>query len=404
MSSQPVVKWRQHLTLDLPKQLAAQCVWVHACSVGEVNSIKPLLHWLLNEQHIVHLTIVTATGMQTATRHFAEDIDQGRLSISFLPWDLPGLMRRWVSHMHPRLLLLTETEFWPGMLAACGSRNIPVIGINTRISDRSFPRYYSTRKLWQRWLTPVELFLAQSQQDAERIGQLGIDTSRIQNAGNLKYSIAAPEVDAGKLRQQCDSSSLRPILLMASTHAEEEDQLLAMWPQWKRTCPELLGIMVPRHPQRFDEVAALMESKNIHFRRWQQSDEAQDVDMILVDAMGVLGGLYCIADIAIIGGSLANVGGHNPLEASVCGRGVLTGPYVQNFREIMQQMQRAGAAIVCRDTHELQGAVLRLLKQPDELRQLNAQAALFMQDKTGVLEHICDAIRPWLAKTDSQTT
>ena len=363
--------------------------------MGEVASIAPLVDRLLERHYAIHLTVVTKTGMQHAQRVFGESIH-----ISYLPWDLPGRVAKLIDHIKPKLFLLTETEFWPGMLSACGEREIPVIGINTRISDRSFPRYTATKWLWKRWLQPVQLFLAQSEIDARRLSELGIDATRIKPVGNLKYAITPPEVDAGRVREMIDPSGERPVLLAASTHHDEEKKILSMWPLWREVMPNLILILVPRHPERFDAVAEQIESTGLNFSRWSvlSGESEQDPEsIILVDAMGLLQKLYTVTDIAFIGGSLVPTGGHNPLESAICGRGVVTGPHVQNFREIMNEMQAAQAAIVCKDALEVEHAVLRLLQHPDELRQLHARATIYMNEKSSVLDRVLHAIQPWLA-------
>ncbi|MDQ6970741.1 MAG: 3-deoxy-D-manno-octulosonic acid transferase [Mariprofundus sp.] len=398
-------KWRQQFGLDLPPSRPG-CIWLHACSVGEVSSVAPLIRALLMQGHNIHLTVVTATGFSHAQRLLADHIpnpvssapiSSPAIAVAFLPWDLPTAMSRMIKQLQPALLLLAETEFWPGMLSACRRMNIPVIGINTRISDRSFPRYLASRWLWRRWLAPVHLFLAQSDVDRDRLIALGIPADHIKATGNLKYAINAPDVDTTSLRQQLDGSGTRPILLIASTHEGEDASLLKMWPSWHAACPQLLMVLVPRHPQRFDQVAELIHQHGLTCSRWSMSDiDNNNNDVILIDAMGLLGDLYSIADVAILAGSLQNIGGHNPLEAAICGRGVVTGPHIQNFREIMHEMQQHEAAIVCQDDDELEAAITRLLKQPDELKQLNANAALFIEDRSHVLERMLTAIEPWL--------
>jgi 3-deoxy-D-manno-octulosonic-acid transferase len=388
------VKWKQHMALALPSPHIAGCIWIHACSVGEVASIAPLVTRLLEDHYPIHLTVVTKTGMGHAKRLFGETIH-----ISYLPWDLPGRVAKLIDHIKPKLFLLTETEFWPGMLNACRKREIPVIGINTRISDRSFPRYRATKWLWKRWLQPVQLFLAQSDVDAARLSELGINNERIEPVGNLKYAITPPKVDAGQIREMTDPSGERPILLAASTHHDEEKQILSMWPLWREVVPDLMLILVPRHPERFDSVAEQIALTGASFSRWSElnSESGQNPEsIILVDTMGLLQKLYTVTDIAFIGGSLVPTGGHNPLEAAICGRGVVTGPHVQNFREIMNEMQTAHAAIVCKDALDVEHAVLRLLKHPDELRQLHAKATVYMNEKSSVLDRVLDAIQPWL--------
>jgi len=389
------VKWRQHFTLSLPGARPG-CIWVHACSVGEISSVVPLIRALLDMGHDIHLTVITATGFAHADRLLGNDI-----TISYLPWDIPGAMYRFIRQLQPALLLLTETEFWPGKLSACRKLQVPMISINTRISDRSFPRYQASRFLWQRWLAPVSLFLAQSQQDAERLVAIGVEAEKIQTAGNLKYAVAAPELDAEKLRHKLDASGRRPILLLASSHEGEDTLILDMWESWHASNKDLLTIFVPRHPGRFNTVAELIHQRGHSLSRWSESEQ-HNADFILIDAMGVLDKLYCIADIVIVAGSLTNIGGHNPLEAAICGRGVVTGPYVQNFREIMDEMKHSNAAIVAHDTQELEAAINRLLTMPNELKTLHASAALFIHDKAQVLNHILSALEPYLCKARSK--
>jgi len=386
-------KWRQHFMLDIPNPKPT-CVWLHACSVGEVASITPLLQQLHVLGHSLHLTVITRTGLQHAQRQLGDIA-----SISYLPWDLPTLMQRFVNTLKPSLLLLAETEFWPGMFKACQKNGIPIIGINTRISDRSFPKYHASRYFWKRWLAPVALFLPQSTLDAERLVAMGVSAGKVHVAGNLKYALQSPDIDSNTLRKKLDPSLKRPIILLASTHDNEEKRLLAMLPEWHRLQADLLTIIVPRHPERFDHVAELISKQGLAYSRWSDAQINKNSQIILIDAMGTLQSLYSIADIAVVAGSLANIGGHNPLEAAICGRGVVTGPCIQNFRDIMHDMQTAGAAIVASSDHELKEAIARLLQHPHELRQLNAQAALFMQNKSQVLVKILDAIQPFLPST-----
>lgn len=382
-------KWQQHMTFQLPNAPAG-AVWIHACSMGEVGSVSALIHRLLEENKAVHLTVVTRTGFDHATRLFGHQI-----SISWLPWDLPFLMARFIKHLSPSLLLLNETEFWPGMLKACQKRGIPIVGINTRISDRSFPKYYKTRKLWAHWLSAVSLFLAQSKQDAERLHAMGVPKARIHTVGNLKFAISPPDVDASQVRSLIDPSGKRPILILGSTHDDEEAQILDLLPTWQSLQPDLLTIIVPRHPERFDAVANLLQERHISFTRYAEERIGSE-QVILVDAMGVLTQLYTIADMVFIGGSLVDIGGHNPLEAAVCGRGVLSGPYVQNFKAIYRDMQQHSAAIIVQDKQELAQAISRLLEKPNELAQLHGQAALFMQTQDQVLDRMWRKIEPYL--------
>lgn len=390
MPSPEPSRWRQHLTLDLPLS-GNRPVWVHACSVGEVSSVAPLIESILEMGHRIHLTVITDTGYAQAERLFGE-----RISMAYLPWDIPGLMGRMIGRLDPKLLLLAETEFWPGMLRACRRFGIPVIGINTRISDRSFPRYRLTRRFWKRWLSGVVLFLAQSRTDAERLGDMGIDDARIRCVGHLKYAVNPPQVDSEKLRLRVEATGSRPLLLAGSTHDNEEALLAGMLAGWKRLVPDLLLVLVPRHPQRFSSVTETLAGMGLRTIRWSEGPAAQGDETVVVDEMGVLTKLYCIADIVFIGGSLIPHGGQNPLEAAVCGRGVITGPHTHNFTGIMQDMRQANAAVQCKDAVEVDAAVQRFLRHPDELRALHAHAAAFMQDRADVAARMLRAIDPWL--------
>ena len=355
LSDSGISKCQQHLMLQAPP-VKSGCIWVHACSVGEVGSVAPLITAILDQGHHIHLTVVTATGFAHAQRLLGT-----RISISYLPWDLPTLFTRFVRKLKPALLLLAETEFWPGMLRACRQQNVEIIGINTRISDRSFPRYHASRFYWQRILGPVSLFLAQSKVDAERLVAMGVESEKVRVAGNLKYAITAPEVNAEKLRQQLDPGGSRPILLVASTHDKEDEKILDMWPAWHTCCPELLTVIVPRHPQRFEAVANKITERGLVLHRWSALAESDAMtatcpDIVLIDAMGLLGKLYTIADTVIIAGSLTNVGGHNPLEAAQLDCAVLHGPDMANFATVARQLADASAARMIQDTEDLAAA------------------------------------------------
>jgi len=393
ITSRPVVKWRHHLTVDLPP-VRRGSIWVHACSMGEVGSVIPLMKALIDQGEILHLTVVTRTGFANAMRLLAAEMAACTVTLSFLPWDLPLLMRRMVVRLQPKALLLTETEFWPGMLAACRRQSVVVIGINTRISDRSFPKYYASRWLWQRWLAPVACFLPQSELDGERLRALGIAAQRVKVCGNLKTAVAAPVVDAAQLRQRIDPSQQRPIILIASSHEGEERALLTQWSQWQQYEPRLLAVVVPRHPDRFDQVVEDCQQLGLSLRRWSETIPCSADDAVMmVDAMGVLAGLFTIADLVVVGGSIANYGGHNPLEAAVCGRGVITGPHVQNFRQLMDELAREGGAVVAEDGAAVGRTISQFLQHPDDLRLMHGHATRWMAQHGDVLQAVLHHIR-----------
>jgi len=385
-------KWRQHLALDLPK-VAPFSLWIHACSVGEVASVAPLIRALLQQKIPLHLTVVTATGMQHAQRCF-----QNQVSLSYLPWDIPTRCAKLFNHIQPHALLIAETEFWPGLLKAAKKAKTPVVSINSRISDRSFPRYKKTGFYWRYVLSSIDLFLAQSDLDAQRLQKIGIDAQRIQRIGNLKYATARPKIDKRAIHQQIDPSTQRPIVLLASSHDNEEHIMLDMLATWHKQCSNMLMVIVPRHPQRFESVAQLIQDSGFSMRRWSQNT-CEPTDVVLVDAMGILNQLYAICDIAIIAGSLTNIGGHNPLEAAIWGKGVVTGPYIQNFRQIMVEMQQCGAAIVCQNNQELAQVVQEQLAHPHQRQQLHQAAQHMMLGKDEILQKTLNALQPFINST-----
>ncbi|RMH50913.1 MAG: 3-deoxy-D-manno-octulosonic acid transferase [Zetaproteobacteria bacterium] len=385
------------MALDLPDPRPG-AIWLHACSMGEVGSVVPLIRSFCADGEEVHLTVVTRTGFTRAMRELCTpEATAGRVTASYLPWDLPGRIDRMIGHLAPRALLLVETEFWPGMLASCRRRGIPVVGVNTRISDRSFPRYRATALLWRRWLAPVRLFLAQSAIDAERLRALGIEAERVVETGNLKLAVSPPEVDAEALRRRIDPGGRRPILLLASSHAGEEEVVVRHLSRLLEIAPDLLLLIVPRHPERFDQAAESCRTLGFPPVRWSEGvavDARRSV--MVVDAMGVLAGLFAIADLVVVGGSIADCGGHNPLEAAVCGRGVITGPYVQNFRSVMRQLATAGGAVVAEDRQALGDVLVEMVRHPDRLRRLHAHAARWMAQQGDVLARVRAQCDRWI--------
>ena len=360
---------------------------MHACSVGEVASTKPLVARLLEEGHPVHMTVITDTGFAHAGRLFGETITR-----SYLPLDLPFVFRRFVRALAPGLALVFETEFWPGMLAACARAGVPVVSVNTRISDRSFPRYRATRWFWRRALVPVQRFLAQSEEDAKRLVAIGADPARVVVAGNLKYAVPAPQVDAKALRARIDPWGARTVLVAASTHAGEEATIARMFHELAALAPELLLVVVPRHPERFDEAEEALLEAGLRVRRWHEAPSAED------QAVLVVAGLYFVADLAFVGGSLAPIGGHNPLEPARAGVPVVAGPHVQNFRAIYAELVRAGGAVVAHDEAELRAVLSRWLERPDERAQAGERARAFAEAQAHVLDRVWAEVSRFLQK------
>ena len=313
-------------------------IWIHAVSVGETHAAAPLIDALQARypaQRIL-LTCMTPTGRAAARRLYGD-----RVLRAYLPYDYPGAMRRFLTHFQPTFGLLMETELWPNLITLCKQRDVPLALINARLSEKSARGYAHIGALTRDALENLPLICAQTAADAERLKQLG--AKEITVTGNLKFDVAPP-IDVGDqvkhLRELWGDE--RPVLLAASTREGEEALLLgALSPE-----SNYLLVIVPRHPQRFDEVAALLAARDIAFQRRSENIPIRaQTHVVLGDSMGEMFAYYGAADVAIIGGSLLPYGGQNLIEACALGVPVIIGPHTYNFAQVAQDAIAAGAAL-----------------------------------------------------------
>jgi len=347
-------------------------VWLHAVSVGEVATARPLLP-LLRESFpdlALFLSTTTLTGRDLAERQLRDAVD----GLFYCPFDFRFAVRRIARQVRPRLLLLVDTEIWPHLLRTCreeGARNLVV---NGRISDRSFPRYRAIRPLLRRWLGEVDHFCMQSQDYADRILALGAEPARVTVTGSLKFDAAACPGDSSAAVRLVPQG--RPVLVAGSTLAPEEEVLIDTFAHLKKNRPDLFLVLAPRHPERFAEVAALATARCARVVRRSSLAEApaSDCEVMVLDTIGELGSVYAAADVVFVGGSLAPWGGHNLLEPAACGKPVLFGPHMANFAEIAQAFRDAEAAIQVADPAGLLSELERLL-QDSRLRAAYGERA-----------------------------
>jgi 3-deoxy-D-manno-octulosonic-acid transferase len=322
-------------------------IWIHAVSVGEARAAAPLVQALREAMpdHQVLITCTTAAGRETLAQVYGESV-----LASYLPYDYPGAVGRFLEHFRPRLGILMETEIWPNLLAACARRGVPVVLANARISAKSAQAYGRWRSLTRPAFGSLAAVCAQSAADAQRLRELG--ASHLEIAGNLKFDAApdSAQVAAGKAWRARLS---RPVLLLASTREGEEDELLAALPQWDG---RLLVIVVPRHPQRFEAVARHAQS-----RRSAQPLPAPNHRVHLGDTMGEMAFYYGACDVAIIGGSFQPLGGQNLIEALAAGAPVIAGPSMFNFADATRLALDAGAALQAADARQAIAIALELL-------------------------------------------
>jgi 3-deoxy-D-manno-octulosonic-acid transferase len=375
-------------------------VWVHAVSVGEVNAAAALVT-TLRERYPgvpVLVTTLTPTGALRARTLF-KDLAQVR----YIPFDLPGSVRRFFKRVQPRLAVIFETELWPNLYYQCGRRKIPLVLASARISSRSVGRYRRLGSLFRDALARPVVVAAQGEGDAGRFVSLGADPERTHVTGNIKFDFSVPP-DIGergrRLREFYAPS--RPMWVAGSTHGGEEDIVLDAHRIVRATHSRSLLVLVPRHPPRFEEVAHGLQRAGIRFvRRSQRAGEkasaaAASADVLLVDTLGELLDFYAAADVAFVGGSLVPIGGHNLLEPAALGLPIVTGPYNGNGVDIAKLLIERGAAEVVHDADELGGRVSMLLSDPDERDRIGALGRDCVDSNRGALGKLLGLIEPLL--------
>ena len=370
-------------------------IWIHAVSVGEVQAAEPLIRRLLESEptRAILVTTTTPTGAERLRALFGE-----RVAHHYTPFDLPSLMARFIERVAPRLVIVMETEIWPNMLAALDRRGIPVALVNARLSERSARGYARLARLTRPTLARFALIAAQAPADAERFVTLGAPRARVRVMGSLKFDLAQPEdlaTRAGEMRRLWGEG--RPVWVAASTHEGEEIQVLQAHQRLLAHRPDALLVLVPRHPERFDAVAALIARQGLAFvRRSQERAAAPGEAVYLGDSMGELTCFLAAGDLAFIGGSLVPRGGHNPLEAAASGVPVLLGPHTFNFAAIARMLYEAGAAERVEDVETLGRCLIDLFDDPERRARMGACGRDVVERNRGALERLLAALAPWL--------
>jgi 3-deoxy-D-manno-octulosonic-acid transferase len=364
-------------------------LWIHAVSVGETRAVAPLIERFEREdpEATILLTHMTATGRETGRALFGHRVVQ-----AWLPYDIPFAVNRFLAHFHPRAGLLVETELWPNLTAAAARRHMPLLLINARLSQRSARGYARIGALARPLVRALSGIAAQTPEDARRLCALGAEDVEV--TGNLKFDVAIPapmHERARMLRQRLGID--RPILVLASTRDGEEELLLDALARSSLPA-RMLVVIVPRHPQRFEAVAALLEARGFAYARRSAGREVpNDTRIVLGDTMGELFAYYLAADVAFVGGSLLPLGGQNLIEPIAAGVPTLIGPHTFNFAQASDGAVAAGAALRVRDAGELFATALRLLADPPSRERMRANAERFVAAHRGAV----DRLWTWLA-------
>ncbi|HZW19105.1 MAG TPA: lipid IV(A) 3-deoxy-D-manno-octulosonic acid transferase [Luteimonas sp.] len=364
-------------------QSHGETVWIHAVSVGEVGAAAPLINALLRERPDLRLLVstITPTGSLRARALWGDRVEH-----VYLPYDLSGAVRRFLAHYRPRLGLIVETELWPNLLFCCRDQGIPVYIVNARLSERSLRGYRALRALVGRALRTLRAVAAQSRRDGERFVRLGATRDAVVVTGNLKFDIGTDprwQASAATFREHAGA---RPVWIAASTHPEEEAMVVAIHQRLRQRWPDLLLLWAPRHPERFRPAsqAAIDAGWRVATRRltrWPDPDDA----VFVVDTLGELMDFYACAQVAFVGGSLQDIGGHNVLEPAAVGTAVVTGPHLHNFADIARQMQAAGAMVVGQDVDAVADAVEALLADEARRSEMAAAGLVLVEHGRGAL-------------------
>jgi 3-deoxy-D-manno-octulosonic-acid transferase len=362
-------------------------VWIHAVSVGEVLAGSRLQKGLKESfpGKKILLSTSTATGREMAQKTMP--LPDGMI---YFPLDLPWVVSRALDRFDPCLVVFLEKEVWPNFLRLSHRRGIPVALISGRLSPRSFRRYALFRPLFSRALQYFSAVGMQSREDAERMARLGVCRQRVAITGNLKHDLATDalgaENGAGRTPQYLKTVEHRPVLVAGSTHEGEEEILLEVFLSLKSRFPLLLMVLAPRHPHRFGQVERLLRQKEIVYeKKSRQKETGQAFDVLLLDSMGELAHYYSLADIAFVGGSLIDAGGHNLLEPARFGKPVVFGPHVANVAETAEEMKRKGCGLQVNDEEDLRRAIADLLSEPERAAEMGRRAQSLVEEDRAVV-------------------
>jgi 3-deoxy-D-manno-octulosonic-acid transferase len=383
-------RWGERFSFTLLKK-PTSVIWLHAVSVGEVNAARPLIAELQNSypQHQLLITTMTPTGSHRVIELYGSDVLH-----CYLPYDLPFTVSRFFRHYQPVMGIIMETELWPNLLHSARRHQIPMVLANARLSARSAKRYQRIAKTTHEILQNFSLIAAQTNDDRARLIELGAESQHVHTTGNLKFEITLPASvieEADALRRLWQN---RPTLIAASTHEGEDELILNAARMIRAQIPSLLLIIVPRHPERFERVAALSQRAGYNtLRRSENRLCTQQTQVLVVDSMGELPLFYGVSDVAFVGGSLIPKGGQNVLEPALLARPVLIGPHYFNFQQITEQFVAEGAAQIVTDSQSLAEHTLVLLQDPEKRTQMGQVGKQIIQQSQGASTRVMNLIK-----------
>lgn len=362
----------------------AQCLWVHAASVGETVAAIPLIQALQKQypELPIVVTNMTITGGVRVKAAFGDSVKQ-----VYVPYDIPQALNRFLSRVNPRLVLVIETELWPNLFFACQKRQIPIIVANARLSEKSAKGYQRVKAVMQPMLNTIYKMAVQTQVEGERFLALGLPKEKMVVTGSIKFDVDLPPGFREKSEQlRAKLGATRPIWIAASTHATEEDIMIAAHKHILTRYPNCLLILVPRHPERFNAVFSLVQEAGLTVARRSLNEECTpQTQVYLGDTMGELLLMYSVSDVAFVAGSFASIGGHNMLEPAMLGKPVLNGPVYFNFLEISQRLMAANGMKLVNNVEELASEVCQLFADSTYRQTIGNNAQQFVEKNRGAL-------------------
>ena len=385
-------RWLQRFGFVSAPESSKEIIWLHAVSVGETLAAVPLVKALQIKypDHRLLVTCMTATGSERITAAFGDSVDH-----SYAPYDMPGSVARFLSRVQPKILIIMETELWPNTVAACYQRQIPVILANGRLSEKSARGYARVPKLSAPMFAQLSAVAAQHRDDGARFEALGLPPENLYISGNIKFDLELNEhirLSAEALGQYWRGAGQRPVLLAASTHRGEDEIILQAFGQIRQRIDNVLLVLVPRHPERFNQVADLCLASGYSLARRSSNDPVEQADILLGDTMGELMTFFGACDIAFVGGSLVSNGGHNMIEPAAWSKPILSGLSVFNFAEVSRLLAESGGLSLIEDAAALAETAIELIENPDQAQQTGRQAQFVAEANRGALEKLLAVI------------
>lgn len=385
------INW--HLPGSRPKTV----IWIHALSVGEVLSAAPLVDKLADRYGRERLLFSTSTktGFDIATREMKNRAG----AIDYFPYDVSFAVKRRLNQINPGLVVIVETDIWPNFLYEVKQRGIPLVLANARLSDKSFAGYKRFHRLFKPAFQAFDAITTQSGKDTERFRSLGVATDIVTTTGNIKFHQSPADsrpMSAKTFKQAQGIAPTHKLLLAGSIHPEEEPILENAFNRIQTAVPDTALIIAPRDPKRAGRISALFAGTDHPTRRLSDPPAAnpgQKTKIVIVDKMGVLRALYAVCDVALVGGSLCDAGGHNPLEPAVFAKPILFGPDMSDFEEIAGLLETAGGGLTVSSVDELAGAAADLLQNPPKASQMGKRARQVFTDNEGALERTFEKIK-----------